>query len=113
MISFYFDEHIPRRVKQELEKLNLTCVMAVDVGMEGKDDDTEHLVYAAAQGLVVVTRDKPFAGRATSNTEHAGLICWTGRDTDLGGMVRALAAFATKHTATEVAGRVFWIKDQA
>ena len=109
MLSFYFDEHIPRRVKQEFSKRGITCELAVDAGNEGKPDE-EHLAFASARSLVVVTRDKPFAGRAMQLSGHAGLICWTGRDTDFGGMVTALAVFANSHTLEQTRGNVFWLK---
>jgi hypothetical protein len=84
--------------------------MAVDLGMEGKDDDTEHLPLAAEKGAVLFTRDKPFAGRTAKRSDHAGLVCWTGGDDDVGGMVRALVEFAETHTAEEAKGLVFWVK---
>ena len=84
--------------------------MAVDVGMVGKDDDTEHLRYATEHGLVLVTRDLPFAGRTAKRADHAGLVCWTGADDDFGGMIRVLEKFASEHAPDEVAGLVFWLK---
>ncbi len=109
-IKFYFDEHMPRAVEAGLVRRGYTVIMAVDVGMVNKDDDTEHLPYATQENAVLVTRDHPFAGRTEKRTDHAGLICWTGKDDDFGGMVRQLAKFADEHTSEEVVGRVFWIK---
>jgi hypothetical protein len=109
-IKFYFDEHMPRAVEAGLVQRGHTVIMAVDVEMTGKDDDTEHLPYATEQGAVLVTRDKPFAGRTEKHSDHAGLICWTGKDDDFGGMIRQLAKFAEDHTAEDVIGQVFWIK---
>jgi hypothetical protein len=109
-LKFYFDEHMPRVVAQSLAKQGYVVMMAVDVGMTGKDDDTEHLPFAAAHQAVLVTRDFPFAGRTSQQTEHAGLICWTGAQQDFGGMIRALSEFAEQYTPEEVAGRVLWLK---
>jgi predicted nuclease of predicted toxin-antitoxin system len=108
MISFYFDEHMPRAVADGLRSRDIQVIMAVDVEMEGKADD-EHLRYATEQNTVLVTRDKPFAGRIMSQADHAGLICWTG-EKDISGMVRRLSEFAEQNTAEEVKGRVFWLK---
>jgi len=66
VISFYFDEHIARVVAEGLIAQGYQVTMAIDVGMEGKDDDTEHLALAAEKGLVMVTFDRPFAGRTMS-----------------------------------------------
>ena len=109
-IQFYFDEHMPRAVEKAVVNNGYTVIMAVDVEMMDKDDDTEHLPFATSQNAVVVTRDKPFAGRTAKRTEHAGLICWTGADDDFGAMIRALVDFAEKHTPEEAAGHVFWLK---
>lgn len=109
-ISFYFDEHAPRAVERGLIERGYEVMMAVDVGMTAKDDDTEHLPYATERQLVVFTRDEAFAGRTSKRTDHAGMICWTGGQNDFGGMIRALSEFAEKHTPEEVAGQVFWLK---
>jgi predicted nuclease of predicted toxin-antitoxin system len=109
-ISFYFDEHAPRSVANALIKRGIEVVMAVDENMIGKDDDAEHLPFATRRGLVVFTRDHPFAGRTAKSSDHAGLICWTGADDDFGGMIRALSEFVEQYTPEEVVGQVFWLK---
>ncbi len=109
-IKFYFDEHSPRAVEKGLLKRGFEVVMAVDVGMMQKDDDTEHLPYATERGLVIFTRDEPFAGRTLKRTDHTGLVCWTGDDDNFGGMIRKLIDFAERFTAEEVLGQVYWLK---
>ena len=108
-ISFYFDEHMQRAVAEGLRRQNILVIMAVDVKMEGKPDD-EHLQYATERNTILVTRDKPFAGRAMSQPHHAGLICWTGEQDNIGGMVRHLSDFAQKYAFEDVKGQVFWLK---
>jgi hypothetical protein len=109
-ISFYFDEHMPRAVARGLAQFEIRVVMAVDVEMVSRDDDTEHLRYATEHDLVLVTRDLPFAGRASKRSDHAGLICWTGSGDDFGGMIRRLAQFVDQNSSEIVQGSVFWIK---
>jgi predicted nuclease of predicted toxin-antitoxin system len=110
MNGFYFDEHMHRVAAEELIKRGHYVVMAVDVGMEGKDDDIEHLVYAAQQGLVMVTFDHPFAGRTMSRSDHPGLICLSyDLRTDVGGIVRTLHEFAQLYDAERDQGQVFWL----
>jgi predicted nuclease of predicted toxin-antitoxin system len=108
-VKFYLDENIAlQSLARELDRRGVEVIRAVDVGMEGKDD-TEHLSYAAAQKAVLVTRDRPFARRTMERTDHAGLICWTGRDNDIGGMVQHLTRFSEDYDAELVVGEVFWI----
>ena len=110
IIKFYFDEHIPRTVAKALIAQEIDVIMAIDSEMIGKDDDTEHLPFAVQLQAVVVTRDFPFAGRTAKHTNHSGLICWTGAQDDIGGMVHALSQFAENHSAEQVLGQVFWLK---
>lgn len=109
MIKFYFDEMMPRPVANQLAQKGIEVVMANDVGMTEKDDLSEHLPYALENKLVLVTNDHPLANKAWS-LEHAGVICWTGKQDDIGGMVRALTEFAENHKPEAVKGQVFWLK---
>jgi len=108
--AFYFDEMLVRASAEQLVKRGINVVMAIDVDMVGKDDDTEHLTYAITNNLVVVTFDRAFAGRTMSRSDHSGLICFSGAQDDIGGIVRALIGFVQQNTRETVAGRVFWIK---
>jgi hypothetical protein len=111
LIKFYFDEHISRSVEKGLTERGYQVVMAVDVGMESKDDDTDHLPYATEHQLVIVTCDRPFAGRTEKRTDHSGLICLSEKlRKDIGATIRILAQFAEKHTPDDTKGRVFWLK---
>jgi predicted nuclease of predicted toxin-antitoxin system len=111
MIRFYFDEHMPRSVTRGLVSRGFHITMAVDVGMVGKDDDKEHLPYATENDLVLVTFDRPFAGRTMSRADHAGVICLSEKIRwNIGRMIHVLAEFSEQHTPDEVAGRVFWLK---
>jgi predicted nuclease of predicted toxin-antitoxin system len=110
-IRFYFDEHMPRTVAAGIIQRGYDVVMAVDVGMEGKGDDTEHLAYAHENELVIVTFDRPFAGRTASRTNHKGLICFSENlRADVGGMIRLLVQFAEEHSPEDTFGQVFWLK---
>jgi predicted nuclease of predicted toxin-antitoxin system len=111
VIAFYFDEHMGRAVAKGLTQRGYQAVMAVDVGMKQKDDDTEHLPYAAEQGWVMVTFDHPFGGRTMKHTDHKGLICLSKSiREDIGRCIEVLAEFAELYTPDEVAGQVFWLR---
>lgn len=73
-----------RTVAKGLLTQGIDVIMAVDVQMIDKDDDSEHLPYATENGRVLVTQDRPFAGRSASRTDHTGVICWTGAQDDVG-----------------------------
>jgi uncharacterized protein with PIN domain len=108
-IAFYFDEMMRRAIAQELRLMGYHVVIANDIGMTQQTDES-HLEYATSQNLILVTLDRPFAGRTMSTINHAGLICWTGEYQDVGSIVRALVDFANSHTRENVSGQVFWLK---
>lgn len=111
IVGFYFDEHMPRSAAKGLIDRGCDVVMAVDVEMVRKDDDHQHLPYAAERELVMVTFDREFAGRTMSRADHAGLICISEkRRTDIGGIIRLLVEFSEHHTLESAAGMVFWLK---
>lgn len=109
MTRFYFDEHMNRAVADALTERGDEVIMAVDVGMVGKDDDT-HLAYATQHNLVTVTFDHPFAGRTMSRTDYPGMVClaYSIRE-DIGRMVEVLAEFAELYDPQKDAGQVFWL----
>jgi uncharacterized protein DUF5615 len=109
-IRFFFDEHMRRRVADVLIERGIDVVLAADVNMRTKDDDSEILPYATEQGLVVVTFDRPFAGRTAKRSDHAGLICPAAKFRgDIGGLIQLLAEFAETHTLDDTKGQVFWL----
>ncbi|MBI5957210.1 MAG: DUF5615 family PIN-like protein [Chloroflexi bacterium] len=110
MTGFYFDEHMNRVVADALILRGYHVVMAVDVGMEGKDDDTEHLVFAAKNDLVMVSFDHPFAVRTLVRADHAGLIClsYSIRE-NIGRMIDVLIEFAQLYEPERDSGQVFWL----
>lgn len=76
-IGLYFDEHMSKIVYRTLIERGYRVIRAVDVGMTGKDDDTEHLPYATQNHLILVTLDHPFATRTMRRNDFLGMICLT------------------------------------
>ncbi len=110
MIGFYFDEHLHRVVAKALINRGYKVVMAVDVGMESKDDDTEHLPYANANNLVMVTFDHPFAGRTMARRDHQGLVCLDKElQGNIGSIIEVLVDFAELYDPEKDAGQVYWL----
>jgi len=110
MNGFYFDENMPRDVAKALIKLGYKVIRAVDVGMEGKDDDTEHLPYATENDLVMVTFDKPFAGRTMSRSDHKGFVCLNRNiRVDIGKIIEILTSFGELYDPEKDAGQVYWL----
>jgi len=109
-ISFYFDEMMSRKAAEQLTRRGYIVLLANDVGMTQRLD-TEHLTYASNHNHVMVTFDRPFAGKiAMSSIKHSGLICLSGEQNDIGRVVRLLIDFADQHQAESTRGQVFWLK---
>lgn len=109
-ILFYFVEMMSRVVANKLLEAGIEVVLAVDVDMMDKDDDTQHLPCAAENELVMVTQDRPFAGRISKRGDHAGLICWIGEQNDFSSQINRLQDFANTYESEAVVGQVFWLK---
>jgi predicted nuclease of predicted toxin-antitoxin system len=108
--GFYFDEHMRRAVAKALIERGYHVVMAVDVGMEHKDDDTEQLPYAAEHDLVLVTFDRPFAGRTMSRSDHPGLICLSEAvRPQTGKILEILVEFAELYDPEHDSSQVHWL----
>lgn len=107
-IRYYFDEMMPSKVTEQLDLRGIEVVMATHVGME-QHSDPEHLTYATENGLVLVTFDRPFAGKTAKMTDHGGLVCLSGMQDNIGRMVRELSQFADQYDAEDVIGHVFWL----
>jgi predicted nuclease of predicted toxin-antitoxin system len=110
MKGFYFDEHMGRKVARGLIERGVNVVMAVDVGMEDKDDDTEHLPYATDNDLVMVCFDRPFAGRTATRTDYLSLICLN-QDVreNIGHQIEILWEFAQLFDPEKDNGQVYWL----
>jgi predicted nuclease of predicted toxin-antitoxin system len=110
-LRYYFDEHMPRAVAIALTKNGVEVVMAADVGMLQRDDDTEHLPYAIEHNLVMVTFDHPFAKRTEIRIEdYPGLIYLAHSiRLDLGEIIRQLTEFAQLYDPERDRGKVFWL----
>jgi predicted nuclease of predicted toxin-antitoxin system len=107
-VSYYFDEMMSRRANEQLQLRQIRVVMANDVGMTQKSDP-EHLAYATESRLVMVTFDRPFAGKTIGNLNHAGLICLSGSQQDVGYIVRVLSEFWDNQSLEGCQGQVFWL----
>jgi predicted nuclease of predicted toxin-antitoxin system len=109
MNGFYLDEHISRAVAKGLQAKGYNAIMAVDVGMESKDDDTEHLVYASTHHLVMVTFDHPFANRTQKRNDFYCLICLSHKlKRNIGGTITLLIEFAELFDQDKDISQVFY-----
>lgn len=110
MIGFYFDEHMPKNVAKALMKKGYTVVRAVEVGMEGADDDSGNLPYATQHHLILVTFDHPFAGRATQRSDFYALVCLPYKvQEDVGEIIRLLQEFAELFDSEKDTAKVHWL----
>ncbi|MBL8164852.1 MAG: DUF5615 family PIN-like protein [Anaerolineae bacterium] len=58
-VKFYFDTHIPKAVAIQLRARGVIVIRCEEVGL-AEVDDTEHLEYATAEGLTLVSHDRDF-----------------------------------------------------
>jgi hypothetical protein len=110
-IGLYLDEHIHSHIAKQLIARGYRVARAVDVGMTGKDDDTEHLPYATQNRLIMVTFDHPFAGRTQIISGYLGLVCLPQTiRSDIGYIITLLAEFLDLFDESRDAGQVHWLR---
>lgn len=77
MIKYYLDTHIAKAVAIQLRNLGIFVIRCEEVGL-AEADDIEHLEYAHAQQLVLVTHDRGFwKHQATlwqNGLQHSGIV---------------------------------------
>jgi predicted nuclease of predicted toxin-antitoxin system len=73
-IAFYTDEHISKRLAADLRKKDYEAASSIDLGHIHWSDHA-HLVYAAEQGMAVLTFDQKFKTTAEEWAE-AGREFW-------------------------------------
>lgn len=76
-LKFYFDTHIAKAVAVQLRSRGVEVVRCEEVGL-AEADDVEHLEYATAHGLTVVTHDLDFpnihAEWSYQGLRHTGIV---------------------------------------
>ena len=93
-LRFYFDTHIPRAVAVQLRQHGIEVVRCVEVGL-AEVDDPEHLEYATAHGLTLVSHDLDFlnlhAEWSFQGLRHAGIVLFNRQfQGDIGKLVTTL-----------------------
>ena len=105
---FHLDEHLSPMIAVGLRRRGVDVTTAADAGLLGAPDDRQ-LAHATAEGRVMVTCDDDYLGLHAATTAHAGILFWTARNDDIGGIIRGVALVAEVFEAAELAGRVEWL----
>jgi hypothetical protein len=81
-LKFYFDTHIAKAVATQLRKRGVEVVRCEEVGL-AEADDVEHLEYATAHGLTVVSHDRDFwtlnGEWLSQGLHHTGIVLFSHR----------------------------------
>lgn len=88
-IRFHLDEHIPSAVADGLRRRGIEVITTLDAGLLGAED-TAHLVFALARGLVIVTNDEDFLGLNEREIEHPGVAYCPLHKRSIGTVIRSL-----------------------
>lgn len=102
MLRYFFDEHINGAIAEQLLVRGIDVLTAQDAGRAGKKiPDDQQLLFATAQGRVVVTEDRDFVALAYTQTPHAGIILLQ-RPLGIGGFIEYLELMAHVTEAAEI-----------
>lgn len=76
-LKYYFDTHIPKAAAVQLRQRGVQVVRCEEVGL-AEAEDVEHLEYATAHNLTLVSHDRDFwtihGEWLAQNLRHAGVV---------------------------------------
>lgn len=96
-LKFYFDTHIPKAAAVQLRSRSIEVVRCEEVDLASADD-VEHLEYATAHGLTLVSHDLDFqnlhADWLYQGLRHAGIVLFDRQfQGNVGKLVKTLSAW--------------------
>ena len=103
-IKFYMDEHIPRAVSEGLRRRGVDVLTTQDAGMLGAFD-RDHLMLAAEQQRVILTRDADFLRMHATGIRHHGIV-FVPAQAPIGGMIRDPMVLCDVLTPADMVGHV-------
>ena len=103
-IRFYTDEHIAYALVHGLRQRGIDVLTVQSAGMLGASDQ-EHLEFARADGLVIVTQDADFLRLAVAGHPHSG-IAYAAQGTSVRKMIQGLSRLHLMVTADEMIGHI-------
>jgi hypothetical protein len=107
-IRYHLDEHMPHAVAEGLRRLGVDATTSSDGDLLGASDSGQ-MAFAAAEGRVLVTRDRDHLALAKAGADHAGIAFWPAKRKDAGRLVRDLARLHAAITAEEMVGRIEFV----
>lgn len=120
VLQFYFDTHMPRAAALQLGARGISVVRCEEVGL-AEADDTEHLEYATAHSLTLVSHDRDFwdihALWSGQGLRHTGIVLFhrqlqghVGRIVTELADLHALIAAEAGSAASDIHNQVYEIK---
>lgn len=103
-ISFLLDEHIPSSVARELKANDVNVKTVYEIGLDGRPD-SEILIYAKENELVIVTQDSDFL---KLDDENLGIVFLT-EPLEIGDLMRQLTGIIEKFNPEEMKNSIFYI----
>lgn len=75
MLRYFFDEHIPWAIADQLQRRGIDVLTAQGAGRANKEiPDEDQLAFAASVDRVLVTEDRDFIPLAQNQQPHAGIV---------------------------------------
>ena len=91
-------------VAEQLRKRGIDVITAQQTHPPGEDDEVL-LKYAASVGRVICTYDKHFVDLAKTGIPHAGIAFFVHTHSEIGYVIKSLAAMAEHYTADMMENR--------
>ena len=100
-IRYHLDEHLDPAVAAGLRSRGADVTTTDEVGLTATSDK-DQLAFAAAEGRVLVTRDRDFLVLNSQGISHAGIVFWHSKRRNVGQLVFDLALLWRAASAEEM-----------
>jgi uncharacterized protein with PIN domain len=107
-IRYHLDEHMHPAVAAGLRRRGVDVTTTLGARLTGASDE-DQLAFAAAQGRVLVTRDRHFLVLDREGVAHAGIAFWHSKRRNVGQLVLDLVLLWRGASAEEMRGRVEYL----
>jgi len=107
-IRYHLDEHVDPAVAAGLRQRGVDVTTTLEAGLTAASDE-DQLAFAAAEGRVLVTRDRHFLVLDCQGVAHAGITFWHSKRRNVGQLVLDLVLLWRAGTAEEMRGRVEFV----
>lgn len=104
---FHLDENMPLAVAEGLHQRDRECSTTQTEGLMGASDP-DQFAFTKRERRILITSDRDFARITAQDTDHPGVILWTGKR-HYGKLIKEIDELCFEMADDEFHGRIFYL----